>query len=73
MASRLHPSPGKEAEMNWLNDVLTDLQKMFTGAEESRSDRDMTIRRLGENRTSERVRQFKARLTDLDRRLAQIR
>lgn len=59
--------------MNWLNDVLTDLQKMFTGAEESRSDRDMTIRRLGENRTSERVRQFKARLTDLDRRLAQIR
>ena len=59
--------------MNWLNDVLTDLQKILTRTEESRSDRDMTIQRLGENRTSERVQQFKARLTDLDRRLAQLR
>lgn len=59
--------------MNWLNNMLTDLQKRFLGGEESSSDKDMTIRRLGEHRTSERVQQFKARLLDLDRRLAQLR
>jgi hypothetical protein len=66
-------SLSEEANMTWLYNVLTDLQKRIAAATEENRDGDSTIDRLREHRTNERVRQFQARLHALDRRLAALR
>ena len=63
----------QEAEMNWLNNVITDLQKRILGDDESSLANDATTEQLKERRAAERARQFQARLHDLDRRLAELR
>ena len=59
--------------MTWLYNVLYDLQKKIAGGTEAARDSEVTIDRLRERRTTERVRQFQARLHALDRRLAALR
>jgi hypothetical protein len=63
----------EEANMTWLYNVLTDLQKRIAGGTDESRQGDTTINRLREHRTNERVRQFQARLHALDRRLAALR
>lgn len=63
----------EEANMTWLYNVLTDLQKRIAGETGASRQDDTTIDRLRECRTNERVRQFQARLHALDRRLAALR
>ena len=59
--------------MTWLYNVLYDLQKKIAGGADATRESEITIDRLRERRTNERVRQFQARLHALDRRLAALR
>jgi hypothetical protein len=59
--------------MNWLNNVLFDLQRKILGGDDQPAADNETVSNLGKTRTNERVQQFQARLHELDRRLAQLR
>jgi hypothetical protein len=63
----------QEANMTWLYNMLNDLQKRIAGESDEAQQGENTLNRLREHRTSERVRQFQARLHALDRRLAALR
>lgn len=59
--------------MNWLNSVFSEIHKRLLGAEDAVTASGPAAPSLEERRTSERVQLFQWRLSELDRRLAQLR
>ena len=59
--------------MNWLSNMILDLQKRFLGGDEPMFDDGAAQRHLVERRTAERVQQLQWRLQELDRRLARLK
>jgi len=59
--------------MDWLSNVIINLQKRILGEDEPVADEGVALRHLRERRTLERVQQFQWRLHELDRRLARLK
>jgi hypothetical protein len=59
--------------MDWLNSVFSEIQKRFLGVDAAASATGSGAPSLDEQRTSERVQLFQWRLSELDRRLSQLR
>ena len=59
--------------MDWLSNVITNLQKRILGDDEPVADDGVALRYLNERRTLQRVQQFQWRLHELDRRLARLK
>jgi hypothetical protein len=59
--------------MDWLNSVFSDIQKRLLGVENAAVATGPAAPSLEERRTSERVQLFQWRLSELDRRLSQLR
>ena len=59
--------------MDWLSNVIDNLQKRILGDDEPVEGESMALRLVKERRTLERVQQFQWRLHELDRRLARLK
>jgi hypothetical protein len=59
--------------MDWLNSVFSEIQKRILGASNLSTPGGVSGPSLEERRTSERVQLFQWRLSELDRRLSQLR
>jgi hypothetical protein len=59
--------------MDWISNVITNLQRRFLGEEQPAATEGAALRHLRERRTLERVQQFQWRLHELDRRLARLK
>jgi hypothetical protein len=59
--------------MDWLSNVITNLQKRILGEDEPAVEDGVALRYLNERRTLQRVQQFQWRLHELDRRLARLK
>ena len=59
--------------MNWLNDMIVDLQKKVFGNKQSQVASPAFLTRASERDAEERLHQFQSRLQDLDRRILELR
>jgi hypothetical protein len=59
--------------MDWLNSVFAEIQKRLLGIDDAATAAGPAAPSLEERRTSERVQLFQWRLSELDRRLSQLR
>jgi hypothetical protein len=59
--------------MDWLSNVISNLQKRILGDDEPAAYDSTAVRHLKERRALERVQQFQSRLHELDRRLARLK
>ena len=59
--------------MNWLNNVITDLQKRFSKSDDMTQMENSGMHSLQSQKSEEKINQFQSRLQDLDRRLLELR
>ena len=59
--------------MNWINDMILDLQKKVLGDKQSQAVSQSMASRSNERDAQERLHQFQSRLQDLDRRILELR
>lgn len=59
--------------MNWFNSVVSEIQKRLLGSRGTVGAGEPPGSGIEERRTSERVQLFQLRLSELDRRLSQLR
>ncbi|MBN2339982.1 MAG: hypothetical protein JXX29_09225 [Deltaproteobacteria bacterium] len=59
--------------MNWLNDMILDLQRKVWGDNSSQTSSHSTWNKVSEQESKERLHQFQSRLQDLDKRILELR
>lgn len=59
--------------MNWLNDMILDLQKKVRGDISSQTASHSIWNKVSDQESQERLHQFQSRLQDLDRRILELR
>lgn len=59
--------------MNWLNDMILDIQKKVFGDRQNADVAFTTCNNGNERDSEERLHQFQTRLQDLDRRILELR
>ena len=59
--------------MNWLNDMILDIQKKVFGDKHNTGVAFTTCSTGNERESEERLHQFQTRLQDLDRRILELR
>ncbi len=59
--------------MNWLNNVIDELQSRILDAPRTRTETQSTWSRRNEKDATERLHQFQSRLADLDKRILELR
>jgi hypothetical protein len=63
----------KEVSMNWLNDMIIELQRKVLGDKHNQSTYHATSNDASVRNAEERVLQFQSRLQDLDKRILELR
>jgi hypothetical protein len=63
----------EEVNMNWLNDMIFDLQRKMFGEKKSHSTYHAMWKNTNERDAEERLHQFQSRLQDLDKRILELR